>query len=161
MNWFRKAADQGVPEAQANLGLAYAIGLGVPKNPQEAVRYASKAAQRGISQGQESLRGLAEEGYAPAQNELGMTYEKGWGSLKIDAEAVTWYRRAAEQKFAAAQYNLGRMYLAGRGIRQSDTEAYQWFTRAAAQGHQDARKQLAEVGKKLTPEQLEQAKQAR
>jgi uncharacterized protein len=33
VNWFRKAADQGVPEAQANLGMAYAIGLGVAKNP--------------------------------------------------------------------------------------------------------------------------------
>ena len=140
--------------------MAYAIGLGVAKNPAEAVRWASKAAQHGISQGQESLRGLAEEGYAPAQNELGLTYEKGWGSLKIDAEAVNWYRKAAEQKLAAGQYNLGRMYAAGKGTRQSDVEAYKWFARAAAQGNPDARKQMAEVAKRLTAEQIAQAKQA-
>jgi TPR repeat protein len=103
---------------------------------------------------------LAEEGYAPAQNELGLTYENGWGSLKIDAEAVNWFRKAAERKFAAAQFNLGRMYAAGKGTRQSDIDAYKWFALAAAQGNLDARKQMAEVAKRLTPEQLAQAKQA-
>jgi TPR repeat protein len=73
---------------------------------------------------------------------------------------VSWYRKAAEQGFAAGQYNFGRMYAAGRGTRQSDVEAYRWFSRAAAQGHADARKQLAEVGKRLTAEQIAQAKQA-
>jgi TPR repeat protein len=89
-----------------------------------------------------------------------MTYEKGWGSLKIDAEAVTWYRRAAGQGLAAGQFNLGRMYAAGRGIRQSDVEAYKWFTLAAAQGHGEARRQLPEVAKRLTAEQIQQARQA-
>jgi TPR repeat protein len=54
---------------------------------------------------------------------------------------------------------MGRMYMAGRGIRQSDVEAYQWFARAAAQGHPDAGKQMAEVAKRLTAEQIAQAKQ--
>jgi TPR repeat protein len=139
--------------------MAYTIGMGAAKNPAEAVKWSSKAAQQGIPQGQESLRALAQEGYAPAQNALGMTYEKGWGSLKIDAEAVNWYRRAAEQKLAAAQLNLGRMYAAGKGTRQSDVEAYKWFALAAAQGNPDARKQLAEVAKKLTAEQIAEAKQ--
>src|SRR6185312_11428977 len=119
-----------------------------------------KAAQQGLSQGQETLLKLAEQGYAPAQNELGITYERGWGSLKIDAEAVTWYRRAAEQGFAAGQFNFARMYAAGRGTRQSDVEAYRWLSLASAQGHADARKQLAEVAKRLSAEQIEQAKQA-
>ncbi len=92
--------------------------------------------------------------------ELGLTYEKGWGSLKIDAEAVNWFRKAAEQKFAAGQFNLGRMYAAGKGTRQNDVEAYKWFALAAAQGNLDARKQMAEVAKRLTPEQIAQAKQA-
>jgi TPR repeat protein len=73
---------------------------------------------------------------------------------------VTWYRRAAEQGFAAGQFNFGRMYAGGRGIRQSDVEAYKWFTLASAQGHTDARKQLAEVAKRMTAEQITQAKQA-
>jgi uncharacterized protein len=140
--------------------MAYTMGMGVAKNRAEAVKWSTKAAQQGISQGQESLRALAQEGYAPAQNALGMTYEKGWGSLKIDAEAVNWYRRAAEQKLASAQLNLGRMYAAGKGTRQSDVEAYKWFSLAAAQGNPDARRQLAEVAKKLTAEQIADAKQS-
>ena len=79
--------------------------------------------------------------------------------MKIDGEAVTWYRRAAEQKLAAAQLNLGRMYAAGKGTRQSDVEAYKWFALASAQGNQDARKQMAEVAKRLTAEQIAEAKQ--
>ena len=75
-------------------------------------------------------------------------------------EAVTWYRRAAEQKLAAAQFNLGRMYAAGKGTRQSDIEAYKWFSLASAQGNVDARKQMAEVAKRLSAEEIAQAKQA-
>jgi TPR repeat protein len=51
------------------------------------------------------------------------------------------------------------MYAAGRGTRQSDVEAYKWFTLASAQGNADARKQLAEVAKRLTAEQIAEAKQ--
>jgi TPR repeat protein len=52
------------------------------------------------------------------------------------------------------------MYAAGKGTRQSDFEAYKWFSLAAAQGHLEARKQMAEVAKRLTAEQIAQAKQA-
>ena len=94
-------------------GYSHGGGYRGAKNPAEAVRWSSKAAQRGLSQGQETLRGLAEQGYAPAQNELGLTYEKGWGSLKIDAEAVTWYRRAAAKGHAGAEEGIGALYAAG------------------------------------------------
>ena len=30
LNWLRKAADQGHPNAQSNLGMMYALGRGVP-----------------------------------------------------------------------------------------------------------------------------------
>jgi localization factor PodJL len=52
------------------------------------------------------------------------------------------------------------MYAAGKGTRQSDIDAYKWFSLAAAQGNQDARKQMAEVAKRLTAEQIAEAKQA-
>ena len=82
-----------------------------------------------------------------------------FGAQGKPAEAVNWYRRSAEKGFAGGQFNLGRMYAAGRGTRQSDQEAYKWFSLASAQGHPDARKQLAEVAKRLTAEQIAQAKQ--
>ena len=36
LRWFRKAAEQGSPEGQYNLGLMYRQGLGVQKNEREA-----------------------------------------------------------------------------------------------------------------------------
>ena len=36
VKWFRKAAEQGVVEAQCNLGICYGIGEGVSKDMGEA-----------------------------------------------------------------------------------------------------------------------------
>ena len=52
----------------------------------------------------------AEQGYADAQNNLGVMYRKGQGVPQDDKTAVKWYRLAAEQGNADAQYNLGLMY---------------------------------------------------
>ena len=37
--WFRKAADQGIALAQANLGLCYEKGEGVPRDIAEAMKW--------------------------------------------------------------------------------------------------------------------------
>jgi TPR repeat protein len=37
--WYRKAADQGLAEAEAHLGGCYALGRGVPKDEAEAGRW--------------------------------------------------------------------------------------------------------------------------
>ena len=60
----------------------HADGRGVLKDEAEAVRW---------------YRLAAEQGYAIAQHNLGVMYDKGEGVLKDDAEAVRWYRLAAEQ----------------------------------------------------------------
>lgn len=54
--WFRKAAEQGLPEAQNMLGLCFLYGQGVIKDETKAVDWFRKA---------------AEQGYAEAQNMLG------------------------------------------------------------------------------------------
>ena len=38
VKWFRLAAEQGDADAQYNLGYMYALGEGVAKNDQEAVK---------------------------------------------------------------------------------------------------------------------------
>ncbi len=70
----------------------YDYGEGVPQDYAEAVSWYRKA---------------AEQGYAHAQNNLGVMYETVRVSLKTYAEAVSWYRKAAEQGNADAQTNLG------------------------------------------------------
>ncbi len=39
VNWYRKAAEQGLAEAQASLGLSYNLGRGVPQDFKDAVKW--------------------------------------------------------------------------------------------------------------------------
>ncbi|MBU2818217.1 sel1 repeat family protein, partial [Acidithiobacillus ferrooxidans] len=45
--WYRKAADQGNPSAQTNLGVAYYQGDGVKSSTTEALHWWTKAAKQG------------------------------------------------------------------------------------------------------------------
>ena len=98
---YRKAADQGNPQAQFNLGVIYENGRGVPQDYAEAVRWYRKA---------------AEQGFADAQENLGYMYSKGQGVPQDYAEAVHWYRKAAEQGDAVAQTSLAFMFGMGEGV---------------------------------------------
>ena len=113
----------------------------------------------GLSEGSplEDVRTCAEQGYARAQNNLGVMYANGSGVPEDDAEAVRWYRLAADQGEAAAQYNLGFMYELGEGVPADDVLAYMWWNLAAAQGREGARvsKDIAES--EMTPEQIAEA----
>ena len=96
----RKAADQRDSEAQFNLGLRYAWGIGVPQDDRKAAKWYRKA---------------AEQEHAGAQVNLGFLYSNGEGVPEDDREAVKWYRKAAEQGHAGAQVNLGFLYSNGEG----------------------------------------------
>ena len=84
-------------------------------------------------------RKAAEEGYASAENNLGVMYANGQGVPQDFAEATKWYRLAADQGNAVAQANLGVMYANGQGVPQDFAEALKWYRIAAAQG--DAKSQ--------------------
>ncbi|MBW2651311.1 MAG: sel1 repeat family protein, partial [Deltaproteobacteria bacterium] len=47
VEWLRKAADQKEKFAQYHLGLVYATGRGVPKNPDEALKWFRLASANG------------------------------------------------------------------------------------------------------------------
>lgn len=52
----------------------------------------------------------AMQGYAPAQNALGIAYELGKGVEQDYNKAMEWYQKAAVQGFQPAQENLERFY---------------------------------------------------
>ena len=52
---------------------------------------------------------LAIQGFAPAQNLLGLMCESGQGTPQDHRAAVKWYTLAAKQGLALAQFNLGKM----------------------------------------------------
>ena len=55
LKWYSKASEQGLAEAQNNLGFMYCHGWGVRQNYSEASRLWSKAAEQGYAQAQCSL----------------------------------------------------------------------------------------------------------
>jgi len=85
---------------------------------------------------------LAEQGYANAQYNLGIMYNKGQGVPQDSKEAVKWYRLAAEQGIAKAQFNLGIKYDKGQGVLQDYKEAVKWYRLAAEQGYDNGQNNL-------------------
>ena len=79
-------------------------------------------------------RPLAEEGQAPAQFGMGLSYENGRGVERDPTQAAVWYHKAADQGLADAQFNLGNLYLNASGVPKDPVEAVRWFRRAAEQG---------------------------
>jgi TPR repeat protein len=85
--WYRKAAEQGLAEAQVNLGWMYLHGQGVLQDYAQAVAWYRKA---------------AEQGNAWAQLSLGVMYYKGEGLPQNYEEAYVWWSLAAAQGHADA-----------------------------------------------------------
>jgi TPR repeat protein len=154
---FRRAAEQGHADAQANLGVMYTVGRGgLAKDDAEAIRWLRKSAAQGSASGQANLgamfeqgrgvpqddveavkwfRKAADQGSAYAQTRLGSMSSQGRGGLTRDpVEAAKWYRQAADRGFAEAQATLGVMYMHGHGgVAKDDTEAVRWLRRAVEQ----------------------------
>ncbi len=103
------------------------------------------------------FRVLAEQGYAGAQNNLGLMYAEGQGVPPDDKEAARWFRLAAAQGDAKAQYNLGVMYAEGQGVPQDVVQAHLWMHLAAAQGDEDALKARDLLAELMTRAQLADA----
>jgi TPR repeat protein len=78
----------------------------------------------------------ADQGYAPAQLDLGASYADGSrGLAKDEREAARLVKLAADQGLAAAQFILGGFYSKGLGgLAKDEREAVRLFRLAADQG---------------------------
>jgi TPR repeat protein len=157
--WFMKAAEQGMPRAQSEVGTLLMTGrhtralhaaanagedaiYNVPlskkvkADPVQAFKWLTKAAKQGDAQGQLHLGCMLEEGkqFYP-------------GIKKNVPKAAEWYAKAAAQGVAAAQFNLGRLYddvdAGGAHIKQNLMRAAVLYEQAAQQGNVDAMFRLA------------------
>jgi TPR repeat protein len=99
----------------------------------------------------------AEQGVAPAQNNLGALYWMGDGVPQDRAEAVRWHRKAAEQGDPNAQYNLGTSLAYGRGVPKDLQQAYVWLSLAVAQGDTKAHANQDFVASQLDRESIANA----
>jgi len=135
-SWYSLAADQGHAHAQRNLGVCYYYGSGVELDFSRAAEWFLKSAN---------------QGHAEAQNDYGLCCENGEGVAKDIAIAIGWYRLAAAQGESDALSNLARFYSLGIGVMKDEVEAYAFYNIASV-ADRDARKALARLEKKMSPD---------
>ena len=122
-NSFWQAANRGHINAQYQLSICYAQGIGVRRSISEAARYLEMAAYGG---------------HIGAQAELGYCYETGYGVVRNMPEAIRWYRIAADQGSRDAKNNLAFCYQKGKGVAKDVRQAIHYYEEAASAGHASA-----------------------
>ena len=95
----------------------------------------------------DTLKMVANQGYAPAQYKLGLIYKGDEGKLApVDkAQARTWIKRAAEGGVPNAMFMLGSMYYNGEGGEQDRSTAAMWFRKSAERGVVDGQFNLGSL----------------
>ena len=89
------------------------------------------------------FRKAAEQGYGPAQHNLGNAYYYG-KVFKVDySQAFYWYKKSTENNITGGQYNLGTMYYKGLGVKQNYSKAYYWLKKSSDRGDDKAQNLLA------------------
>lgn len=166
--------ESGVVEAQFNLGVMYARGLGVPQDYKQAVRW---------------YRLAAEQGNAKAQYITGLMHANGQGAPQDYKEAVKWFQLSMQERVVSGKINiynlarknilaakkiltndaengiteaqnyLGAMYANGQGVPRDYVLAHMWYNLSSLQGYRNATNQVALVEKKMSPQQIEQAQE--
>lgn len=117
LKYYKIAARNQHVEAQYKLFEIYSNGEIIEKDNQEAIKW---------------LKESAEQGYAEAQNDLGIYCrdESKFGK-KL---AFGWSEKAARQGYAEAQTNVGECYKEGLGVERNTQRAFYWFNEAAKKG---------------------------
>ena len=155
------AAEQGVAQAQHEMGMRFATGQGVAADDGQACVWYARAAEQGHVDAQCSLamcyllgRGVAVDrekalallqnaaiqGHSQAQWQLGKLYADGGDGLARDArQAGLLFKKSANAGFAPAQATLGTLFAKAKKFER----ALEWWEKAADQGDPEALFNLA------------------
>ena len=168
VNWYIKAAKQGIPVVQHDVGVRYFQGgQGVEQDYKKAAYWWKQSAKAGLADSQFNLglmyyRGIgleqdyqkarelftdaAEQGHAKAQYSVAVLHSFGQGVEQNYDTALRWLRRAAAQNVGQAQFNLGVFYENGYGVNKDMQVAKEWYTIAAEHDVKQAKVKLAALG---------------
>jgi TPR repeat protein len=124
----QQRAETRDPASQTVLAFCYDLGQHVQPDGRESIRLLTEAAN---------------QGYAPAEYELGRIYLYGRGIEADYAQALLWERKAAEQGDPRAQRDLAFMYERGFGVAANPVQAAEWNRKAAARGEPAAQLEVA------------------
>lgn len=127
---WQRPASSGNRDALFNLGQAYKLGRGVPRDIAKATDYYRKAAAKG---------------HIPAEANLGwVLFQQG----KRD-EAMPYLTRAARRSDPHSQYLLGIAYFNGDAVRTDWARAYRLLSAASAGGLAQARDALSVMDSRM------------
>jgi TPR repeat protein len=140
----KMAADSGDTDAMVTLGVDFATGHGVLKNPERAFELFSKSAAAGNPE---------------AVSDLGSMYSNGIFVKQDFAKALDYYEKAIEGGSSFSLNQLGVMYFAGKGVERDYHAAAEYFKQAADLDDGYALKSLAIMNERglLGGKNLEQA----
>jgi TPR repeat protein len=127
---FKPLADEGIAEAQNNLGFLFQNGLGVRRNYNTAIKWYQSAADQGL---------------AEAEHNLGILNYRGHGLAQSYQIARRWFKKSADKGLRDSHYMLGLMFYKGEGVKNSMKRASQHFTVAASQGDANSQYMLAHM----------------
>ena len=130
-----------------------------------SVKQCSSEARKRVDQGILWYKKAAEQGYAPAQVDLGQAYMNPSGANLNNQQAFLWYKKAADQGYAPAQVALGDIYNGAShpdsiitgdssgcdddgngclGVKIDHTKAFMLYKKAADQWNTDALQRLGD-----------------
>ena len=160
IDWYHKAAEQGVVEAQYDYGIACTV----KNNMAEAFNWLNKAAERGYAKAQYTLgwsyggnlnnnisqaiywlEKAAEQDYELAQLALANFYRQGLAEYRDYETAVEVYSDLAEKNNAIALYGLALCYANGLGVDADIEFAVEYLKKSAELGYANAITDLGNV----------------
>lgn len=117
----RQKAEAGGVEDWVRYARAMLKGPETLRNPQQALAWFRKA---------------ADQGYVPAQVEIGKMYEQGNGISQNYHRAMEWFQLAARlSNNKEAHFHIAEGYFRGHGVPQDYGAAVPYYMTAAKQGH--------------------------
>lgn len=181
LDWYRKAAEQGLADAQYLYACMLAEGAAAPPQPTHAAKWFRDAADQNhpeaqfnlamlyaegkglpesASEAAKWLRKSAEGGYATAQFLLAARLLRGsvpTGATAAEIiESIKWLGAAAQQGHRDAQFYLGDAYWRGRGVKADKVQAYKWLNLSGAAGSEEARRSRTALTRQMTPQEIAQ-----
>lgn len=147
--WLEKSAELGDASGMYNTGVAYLNGEGVAIDCATAIKWFTQAIET-----DEHARSYAKMGdiyYYPK-------YKKSCGLKKTDyKKSLPYFTEAANLGDSYSQYMVGYSYRNGHGTWSDFTKALAWFEVAEEYGDPDAAKEIEDVKRYMSTEQIAEA----
>ena len=139
-----KLADGGDRVALHSLGLYYYHKAKGSKKKEELLKKSFEYYKRS-----------AEQGFAKAENKMGLCCRDGNGTAADSKKAFEWFRRAADQGDDMGQFNLGECFEFGTGTEKDMDMALWWYKMAAAQDNSRSKYKLQELERKESEDEVQ------